>query len=118
MYYVCIENDEVVSILNYEPNVPSTITVVTISDESYQQLAEQTHTFDVVTKSIRPLDPSIIRDREKEKLNAVEREFLNSTDWKVMRHIRQRTLGVPTTLTEAEYLDLETQRQAAAARIV
>ena len=31
-HYVCIENNEVTSILNYEPNVPSSIIVDTITD--------------------------------------------------------------------------------------
>ena len=32
--------------------------------------------------------------------------------------MRQKTLNVPTSLTELEFLALEQQRQAAAARIV
>lgn len=118
MHYVCIENDYVSSILNYEPNVPSTISVVTISDTEYNQIKEQTHRFDVPTRKVVPVDSGVLAAKEQEKLNAVEREFLNSTDWKVMRHLRQKALGLPTTLTDAEYLELETQRNAAASRIV
>ena len=60
----------------------------------------------------------VLPEPETEKKNAVEREFLNSTDWKILRHMRQQALNVPTTLTDAQYLELEQQRQAAAARIV
>jgi len=118
MYYVCIENNAVIGIQNYEPAVPSTVTVVTITDEQNQQIINQSHRFDITTKTVVPVDSAIISQREQEKLNAVEREFLNSTDWKVMRHIRQKALGIPTSLTEEQYIELEQQRQAAAARIV
>lgn len=118
MHYVCIEDSKVTSILNYEPNVPVSVTKVGISDEQYQQLVDQTHTFDVSSLSLIPVPETVAATLEQEKLNAVEREFLNSTDWKVLRHIRQKALGKATTLTEAEYLALETQREAAAARIV
>lgn len=118
MHYVCIENNIVVGIQSYEPAVPSSISVVTITDQQHKQIIDQTHRFDVPTKTVVPVDASILADKEQEKLNAVEREFLNSTDWKVMRHIRQKALGIPTSLTEQQYLELEQQRQAAAARIV
>ena len=118
MYYVCIENEKIVSIQSYEPSVPSSVLVVTITDNQHKQIMDQTHRFDIATKTVVPVDSSEIAQREQEKLNAIEREFLNSTDWKVLRHIRQKSLGIPTSLTEAQYLELEQQRQAAAARIV
>lgn len=118
MHYVCIENDYVSSILSYEPNVPNTVTVVTITDTEYNEIKNQTHRFDVPTRRVVPVEAGILAAKEQEKLNAVEREFLNSTDWKVMRHLRQKALGLPTTLTDAEYLELENQRNAAASRIV
>lgn len=118
MYYVCIENEKVVGIQSYEPSVPSGILVVTITDDQHKQIMDQTHRFDIATKTVVPINSSEIAQREQEKLNAVEREFLNSTDWKIMRHIRQKALSIPTSLTEEQYLELEQQRQAAAARIV
>ena len=118
MYYVSIENNIVIGIQSYEPSVPSSVSVVTITDEQHKQIINQTHRFDIPTKTVVPVDAAILANKEQEKLNAVEREFLNSTDWKVMRHIRQKALGIPTSLTEAQYLELEQQRQAAAARIV
>lgn len=46
------------------------------------------------------------------ELNKKEAEiFLNSTDWKVTRHKEQQDLGIETTLTNEEYLELITQRQ-------
>jgi hypothetical protein len=118
MHYVCIENNAISSILNYEPAVPSTVEVVTISDDDGKKLHNQTHIFDLNSKTVVPIAAAITAQKEKEKLNGVEREFLNSTDWKVLRHLRQKALNVPTTLSESEYLTLEQQRQAASARIV
>ena len=37
--------------------------------------------------------------------------FLNSTDWQVIRHKEQQDLGIKTSLSEDEYLELITQRQ-------
>jgi hypothetical protein len=118
MHYVCIENNQITGIQSYEPAVPNTVSVVTISDNQYTQIIEQTHRFDVVSRTVVAVDQAIINQREQDRLNGLEREFLNSTDWKVMRHIRQKALGIPTSLTDAEYTELEQQRQAAAARIV
>ncbi len=118
MYYVCIENNQITGIQNYEPAVPNTVSVITISDTQHAQIMAQTHVFDVASRTIVAVDQTIISQREQDKLNGIEREFLNSTDWKVMRHIRQKALGIATSLTDAEYTELEQQRQTAAARIV
>lgn len=118
MYYVCIENNAITSILNYEPAVPNTVEVITISDDDGKKLYNQTHIFDLNSKTVIPVDVAITAQKEQEKLNAIEREFLNSTDWQILRHLRQKALGVTTSLTEAQYLALEQQRQSAASRIV
>lgn len=38
-------------------------------------------------------------------------EFLNNTDWKIIRHKEQQDLGIETTLSEEEYLSLIKNRQ-------
>lgn len=118
MYYVCIENELVTSIMSYEPSVPSTITIVTISDEQYNQIMAQTHKFDVLSKTVVAIDSTELTQKEIDKENAVRREFLNSTDWKILRHMRQKALNVATSLTDAEYIALEQQRNDTAAQIV
>lgn len=55
---------------------------------------------------------------EQEEQDKVALEFLDSTDWQVLRHIRQQALGIATSLTAEEYLELEHQRQMAAESIV
>jgi hypothetical protein len=116
--FVCIENNEVVSILSYEPNVPSTIEVVEITDAENQLIKDQTHYFDLVTRTVISLPAVDLEKKEIEKQNIPILEFLSSTDWKVLRHIRQTALGITTSLTEDEYLELENQRQAAASSII
>lgn len=116
--FVCIEEKEITAILSYEPNVPETVEVVEISDSEYQSIIQKTHFFDVDTNTVKPVPQETIDSIEVEKNNAEQREFLNRTDWKVLRHIRQKALGIPTSLTDAEYLDLENQRQNAANSII
>jgi hypothetical protein len=118
MHYVCIEDNKVISILNYEPNVPSSVEVVEITDAQAAQIAAQTHYFDITSKSVTAVAAGITAQRAADIANGQEREFLNSTDWKVLRHIRQKALNIATSLSDAEYIQLEQQRQAAAARIV
>lgn len=55
---------------------------------------------------------------EQAKINKESLKFLADSDWKVLRHIRQKALGEPTTLTEQEYLALEQQRADAASRVI
>lgn len=122
MYYVIVDNNEVTSVLGYEPAVPDNVTVVQITDEDYINLTEKrTHFFDidslgVVSYSQEKID--LDAQIEQQRLaNAEKREFLNSTDWKILRHLRQKALNSTTTLTDEEYLELERQRAAAAEAI-
>ena len=117
MHYVCIENNIVVSVLNYQPNVPSSVAVVEITDSQAAQIAAQTHYFDVPSRSVTAVAAGITAQRAADVANGQEREFLNSTDWKILRHIRQKALNITTSLSDAEYIELEQQREAAAARI-
>jgi hypothetical protein len=118
MYYVCIENEIVVGIQSYEPAVPAGVSISTISNEQYNQIMAQTHRFDVASKTVVTVSSIELSQKEIDKENAIRREFLNSTDWKILRHIRQKALNTETTLTDAEYLALEQQRSDTAAQII
>ena len=118
MHYICIENNTVVALLNYLPSVPSTVSVQEITDSQAEQLRAQTHNFDVASRTIIAVDANVATQKAQELANGQEREFLNSTDWKILRHIRQKALNITTSLSDAEYITLEQQREAAAARIV
>lgn len=118
MYYVCIEDDRVVNVLDYAPEVPVTVTVVTIDDADYQLLSDRSHYFDIPTKSVLPYSTKVIDARAQQQQNKIHQQMLKDSDWQVLRHIRQKALGIPTSLSEAEYLDLELRRNQAANSII
>ena len=118
MYYVCIENNQIVSVADYEPSVPPSIRVVEITDEQHQQIVDRTHYFDVSSNSVKTQVPEKAQENALFKDALEKQQFLDSTDWKVMRHIRQKALGLATSLTEEEYLALEQERQNAASTMV
>jgi hypothetical protein len=123
MYYVVIENNKISSILNYEPNVPETHTVVKVTDEEHESIiTAKTHYFDLIDNTVKSysqthLDTEAAKEAQR-ITNAEKRKFLADSDWKVMRHIREKALGQATSLTDQQYLDLEQARAAAAAAIV
>lgn len=55
---------------------------------------------------------------EQDKINAEALAYLASTDFMVLRHIRQKALGHNLSLSEEEYLALELERANAASRVV
>ncbi len=118
MHYVCIEDNVIVSILGYAPNVPDTVSVVEISDADAELITAQTSYFDLVTKTVKAVDASVTAQKTQDLANAEQLEFLRSTDWQILRHLRQQTLGQTTTLTDAEFLTLEQQRADAAASVI
>jgi hypothetical protein len=118
MHYVCVENETIVSILNYQPSVPASVTVFEITDQQAAQIQAQTHYFDLSSQTVKSVVGDLAAQKSQELSNAEKRELLNSTDWKVLRHIRQKALGIPTTLSDAQYLELEQQRETASQGIV
>lgn len=118
MYYVCVEENQVIGVTNYLPNTPHTVRVIKISDKDYEEISAGKKYFDVVSGKVKKCDSSDLKPREVEKRNLENREFLASTDWKVLRHIREKALGIPTSMSDEEYLALEKQRQMIASKII
>ena len=56
--------------------------------------------------------------QEQERINQESEQFLNETDWMVIRHRDQLALGIPTSLTEAEFRKLLEDRQQARDRVI
>jgi len=56
--------------------------------------------------------------QEQERINQEAERFLNETDWMVIRHRDQLALGIPTSLTEAEFRQLLLDRQAARDQVI
>jgi hypothetical protein len=117
MYYVCLENLKIVSILSYEPEVPASVSVIAITENEYECIKNQTHYFDISTKKVLSVPIEITSQKEIDQKNSLEKEFLNSTDWMILRHLRQKYLEIQTSLSEEEYRDLEIKRHLAASRI-
>lgn len=119
MYYVCIEDGKIATICNYLPEVPSTVSIVEITDDEHKSIAvDRSHYFDITSLTVKTVGQEVSDQKQKELHNAPLKEYLSSTDWKILRHIRQKSLGITTSLTEREYLDLETERNRVANQIV
>jgi hypothetical protein len=114
MRYLCIEDNVVTATMTYEPAVPDTVRIVTITDSEYQKLADRTHYFDPVTDRVLPRTADMLAADDQAARIAEARRFLSDTDWKVLRHVREQALGKTTTLSQDEYLALERERDAAA----
>jgi hypothetical protein len=117
MKYVCVENNKVISILKYAPTVPDSVTVVTITDEQYANMTAGNVKFDTATLTVVPYSAEELQVKQIKTDSNNYRSFLNNTDWKVLRHVREQALGITTSLTQEEYLDLEQQRENAARNI-
>jgi hypothetical protein len=112
----------VISIINYEPNAPAEFNVYPITEAEKLGMDTGTHYFDLTTNTIQAKPAEVLQAEQDIKAikiaNAGYRTFLGSTDWQVLRHIRQQSLGMATSLTQQEYLDLENQRHQAALSVI
>jgi hypothetical protein len=69
-------------------------------------------------EELEALQESVQAKIDQEAINKEALEFLAASDFKVLRHIRQKALEQELSLSEEDYLALEQQRADAAARIV
>ena len=115
MKYILTKNKQLVSVLNYEPNTSgdTEIIITKITDDEDTLILNKTHKFDLDSLKIVPNSTENNLQIQKEKLKESNLLFLSSTDWKILRHIREKHLGISTTLSEKQYTELETLRQEA-----
>ena len=123
MNYLLIENEKLVGVCDYEPNV---------GDDDIQVVA---YSGNIPRERIIYVDGKVtdmnnyvfINGKYVKKTRAIEnllntndeaKHYLNDTDWLVIRHRDQLALGQTTSLTNEQYLDLLTKRQAARERVV
>jgi hypothetical protein len=103
--------------------VPETHTVIEISDAEHESIiTAKTHYFDLADNTVKSysqthLDTEAAKEAQR-IANAEKRYFLENSDWKVLRHLREKALSQPTSLTDQQYLDLEQARATAAAAII
>lgn len=69
---------------------------------------------DVHMLCMREMPEHVLLEKTNQEHNRACLRYLKDTDWQVLRHIRQRHLGLPTSLTEEDYTELELKRQQAA----
>ena len=122
-YYIVHDTQaNYINVVDYEPGVPAGVNVYAINHNEKFAIDQGTHYFDLATKSVQAKSADQLQTETAaatlEKENAKRKEFLTSTDWKVLRHIRQQALGQPTSLTHQQYIELETARAEAASNII
>jgi len=80
-----------------------------------------THYFDETLKKVVSKPKSVLDEikqkQDTDRKNKTLLRFLADTDWKILRHIREKALNLPTSLSESEYIALEKSRHDAAAAI-
>jgi hypothetical protein len=85
-----------------------------------------TDEFGVVTEAVYEVIPSeyiieqidITAEVAQQAINTLALLFLSNSDYKVLRHLRQKALNLPTTLSDADFLLLEQERQNKANSII
>ena len=118
VYYVCVEDGRVISMSTHQPNTPDSVTVRTITADEWNSInEEETHWFNPGNLAVELLPDAVTNQKAVDENNRTQLSFLENTDWKVMRHIREKALGQPTTLSEDDYIALENERAVAAAAI-
>ena len=117
MIYLLIENNNLVGVCDYEPN---------IGDDNIQIIE---YSGDIPKENIIYIDGKIcniedyvfINEKYVKKTKAVS-NLINtnseSRNWLVIRHRDQVDLKQETSLTEDQYIDLLNKRQAARERVV
>jgi hypothetical protein len=80
-----------------------------------------THYFDETLKKVVSKPKSVLdeikQQQDTDRKNRTLLKFLADTDWKILRHIREKALNLPTSLSDSEYIVLEKSRHDAAAAI-
>jgi hypothetical protein len=84
-----------------------------VVDENGTVIAEAQYEDQVVPSEFSVEIIDISSQLQQDQTNKHALELLASTDWKVLRHRDQLELGIPTSLTEQEFIDLLEQRQTA-----
>ena len=98
--------------------MPASVTIVEVTEAENEAIMKKTHEFDPIAKKVVKLSTEKQNQMSAIIASADSQKFLDDTDWKVLRHIRQQALGQVTSLSQAEYVALEAKRQEAATSII
>ena len=123
MNYLLIENEQLVGVCDYEPNIgDDDIQVITYSGNIPRERILYINGKIVDSNNYVFINGNYIK-RTKAietllKTNEESKNYLNDTDWMVIRHRDQLALGQTTSLTDEQYLDLLAKRQAAREKVI
>lgn len=112
--YICVEDNKIISIAAEEPNVPSTVKVFNIIGDDAVNIVAGTHEFDIESETV--IEKVIVVD-QNEIIARENLKFLADSDWIVLRHIREKFLGIETSISDEQYARLEIKRQEMAKQI-
>ena len=116
MKYIIVQNNQIV--YQYEADQPQAF------GGSWSAEYSQHLEIDPSIQFPKLVDGVVVEDEEKKQQYEAQIQsqealnFLNTTDWKVIRHRDQQALGVPTSMTEEQFQELLEQRQSARDSII
>ena len=123
MNYLLIENEQLVGVCDYEPNIgDDDIQVITYSGNIPKERILYIDEKIVDSENYVFINGNYIK-KTKAVVNLLQtneqaQNYLTDTDWLVIRHRDQLDLKQQTSLTQEQYLDLLTKRQAAREKVV
>jgi hypothetical protein len=68
-------------------------------------------TYQIIPSEYSVTIEDITAEIAQQEINQAAKIFLDNSDYKVLRHLRQKTLNLPITLSDADFLLLEQERQ-------
>lgn len=87
---------------------------IELEQSNFKNIAEFEQHLKIHAESFQGFEHFIteVGDRKKDENDQFEAEQdLNKSDYKVLRHLREKYLNIKTTLTEVEFTELEMNRQ-------
>jgi hypothetical protein len=115
MLFIIIENNKIVSKLDYKPNVPENTNIIEYTENIPKEFIElidgkicDSRNYIFYQGKYIPVTGEI---KEQIRINKEAKDFLTNTDWKVLRHLEQQEKNISTSLTQEDYQALLNERQ-------
>jgi hypothetical protein len=123
MNYLLLENDELVGVCDYVPNIgEDNIKILPYSGNIPKERILYINGSVEDSNNYTYLNGKLVKKTKAvEKLvqdNAEATDYLTNTDWLVIRHRDQVDLNQTTSLTNEQYLDLLAKRQQARDKVI
>lgn len=123
MNYLLIENEQLVGICDYEPNIGNDdIKILKYSGNIPKERILYLDGKVVDTKNFVFVNGKYIKNTKAVadilNKNKTARNYLTNTDWLVIRHRDQLDLNLKTSLNNNQYIDLLNKRQEARKQVI